>query len=69
MKFQPTKKHQFKAVPKYMIYEDCADKKSHFLILRNYYTDDLELKRVKENMDNRNMINLLFMSQTKEECI
>ena len=51
-----------------MIYEDSADKKIHFLILRNYYTDDSELKRVKENMDNRNMINLLFMSQTQEDC-
>ena len=35
-----------------MIYEDPADKKTHFLVLRNYETDDSELKRVKENKYN-----------------
>ena len=52
MKLKPTKKHKFKAVPKYIIYEDPADKKTHFLALRNYYTNDSELKRVKENKYN-----------------
>ena len=52
MKLQPTKKHRFKAVPKYIIYKDSLDKKTHFLTLRNYYTNDSELKRVKENKYN-----------------
>ena len=35
-----------------MIYVYPADKKTNFLILRNYYTNDSELKRVKENKYN-----------------
>ena len=35
-----------------MIYEDPADKKTYFPTLRSYYTDDSELKRVKENRYN-----------------
>ena len=46
MMLQPTKKHKFKAVPKYMIYEDTSDKEIHFLALRNYYSDDSELERI-----------------------
>ena len=49
MKLQPTKKYKFKSVLKYMIFEDTANKKTHFLTLRTYYTDDSELKRVNEN--------------------
>ena len=35
-----------------MIYEVPADMRIHSLTLRNYYTDDFELKRVKENKYN-----------------
>ena len=52
MKLQPTEEHRLKKVPKYMIYEDPADKKTHFIILKNYFTNNSELKRVKENLGN-----------------
>ena len=60
-------KRKFKAATKYMIHKDPADKKTHFIILRNYYTDYSELKRVKKNKGNCKYENLLFMNQTQEE--
>ena len=35
-----------------MIYENPVDKRTYFLILRNYYTDNSEFYRVKENKGN-----------------
>ena len=67
MKLQPTKKHEFKGVPRSMIYEDSIDDKTYFQALMNYYIDDEELKRVKENRAIANMIDLPFMNQLQKK--
>ena len=36
-----------------IIWKNLFDKKTYFLTLKNYYTDELELKRIKENKGNR----------------
>ena len=68
MKLQSAKKHKFKAVPKFMIYDDPVDKETQFLTLMNYYTDDSELKRVKENKYNSKYDKFVIYGQAHKKC-